>query len=186
MSSRILIFDNDGTLVPSHLVANPAIQEAFARFSEERRLGLPAPSDARIRELTGQPGDAFYRALLPERLQHLAAELRNFCLDREVAEMRRAATFYPGIEEMLHACRARGDRLVLASHGGERYIGAVAERLRYADLFDRVYHHGFEGMQEKTEMARRARSELGPGRPAVIAGDRRADLLAARAARTRF
>ncbi|MBD3162461.1 MAG: hypothetical protein GF346_08900, partial [Candidatus Eisenbacteria bacterium] len=88
---RIVVFDNDGTLVPSHEVANPAIQRGFRRFAESRGLDLAPPTDARIRELTGQPGSVFYRALLPEPLQPLAGELRSICLDEEVVAMRASA-----------------------------------------------------------------------------------------------
>jgi phosphoglycolate phosphatase len=176
---RIIIFDNDGTLVPSHEVANPAIQTAFALFCKEKGIETPVPTDERIRELTGQPGDVFYRALLPREHQGWAAELRSYCLDHEVEGMLRHARFYDGLGEMLATLHARGVRLVLASHGGERYIGAIAERLRYETLFDRIYHHGREGLVTKGAMARQAMSELGNG-SGLLVGDRRADLDAAR------
>jgi phosphoglycolate phosphatase len=184
-TNRILIFDNDGTLVPSHEVANPAIQRAFARYVAEHGIDAPVPSDQRIRDLTGQPGDEFYRRLLPEKDQNRAADLRSHCLDEEVAEVLARARFYPGLGGMLEALRARGDRLVLASHGGRRYINAMSERLDYARLFDLIFHHGLDGMTSKTEMARRALAELGPA-PVVFVGDRAADLEAARAIGARF
>lgn len=176
--ASIAIFDNDGTLVPSHEVANPAIQEAFAQFRAERSLDAPVPSDARLRELTGQPGELFYRGLLPEPWRHLSEELRSLCLDHEVVGMRERARFYPGIETMLIKLRESGVKLAVATHGGKRYIEAVADRLRYADLFDRVFYHHFDGMTSKGEMARRALRELGPGGGLFI-GDRRADREAA-------
>ena len=182
---RIVIFDNDGTLVPSHEVANPAIQRAFARCVASHGIDAPVPTDQRIRELTGLPGDEFYRQLLPEHEQHRAPDLRSHCLDEEVTEVLARARFYPGLEAMLEVLRAGGDRLVLASHGGERYVGAVALRLNYDRLFDRVYHHGFGGMFSKNEMAQRAIVELGPG-PVTVVGDRAADLEAARAVSARF
>ena len=178
-SPSIIIFDNDGTLVPSHEVANPAIQTAFAIFCAERGIDASVPSDARIRELTGQPGDVFYRALLPETHQSLAPELRSFCLDHEVEGMLHHARFYEGIGEMLRELRARHVRLALASHGGERYIGAVAQRLEYEAIFDRIYFHGRDGAVTKGEMARRAAREL-EGSAGLFVGDRRADLEAAR------
>jgi phosphoglycolate phosphatase-like HAD superfamily hydrolase len=175
----IIIFDNDGTLVPSHEVANPAIQAAFADFCEKRRIDASVPTDERIRELTGQPGEVFYRALLPAEHQSLASELRSFCLDREVVEMLRRARFYDGIVEMLRELQSRGVLLALASHGGERYIGAVAQRLGYGAIFDRIYFHGRDGLLTKGAMARRAMGELGAS-TGLFVGDRRADLEAAR------
>ncbi len=181
----IILFDNDGTLVPSHEVANPAIQAAFTIFCAERGIDAPVPTDERIRELTGQPGEVFYRALLPDGHQDLSADLRAFCLDREVKEMLHHARFYDGLGEMLALLRARRVRLVLASHGGERYIGAVAQRLGYDALFDRIYYHGRDGLFTKGGMANKALSELG-GPPALFVGDRRADLEAAREAGISF
>lgn len=176
--SQILIFDNDGTLVPSHEVANPAIQEGFAFFCESRGIDAPVPSDRRIRELTGSAGEAFFRALLPEEWKHLYADLRAVCLDYETAAMLAEGHFYPGIEEMLVSLRMLGKRLAIATHAGDRYIGAVGKRLGYDTLFDRVFYHGCNGMSSKAEMARRAIEELGSG-GAVFVGDRRADAVAA-------
>jgi phosphoglycolate phosphatase-like HAD superfamily hydrolase len=184
-SSRLVIFDNDGTLVPSHLVANNAIQEGFVRFCERQGIVAPMPTDARLRDLTGLPGEEFYRALLPEEARGLAAELREFCLDHEVKAMLGQAEFYPGIRTLLQSLRARGAKLAVATNGGERYVGAVARRLGYQGLFDRVYFHGLDGLASKGEMALRALADLGPG-PAVFVGDRRADFDAAREAGAAF
>lgn len=174
----IVVFDNDGTLVPSHLVANPAIQEGFTLFCRRHAILAEAPTDRRIRDLTGLPGEAFYRELLPDAARHHAAALREFCLDHEVAAMLKRAEFYPGIRALLVALRARGVRLAVATNGGARYVGAVGRRLGYDVLFDRVYHHEIEGIGHKGEMARRALRELGPG-AGVFVGDRRADREAA-------
>lgn len=184
-SPSIIVFDNDGTLVPSHEVANPAIQGAFAVFCAARGIEAPVPTDERIRELTGQPGDLFYRALLPAQYEDLAPALRSSCLDHEVEAMLQRARFYDGLGEALGALRSRGVRLVLATHGGQRYIGAVARRLGYEALFDRIYFHGRDGITSKGAMARRAQAELGQT-AGLFVGDRRADLEAAREAGMNF
>jgi phosphoglycolate phosphatase len=176
--SPIVVFDNDGTLIPSHKVANPAIQEGFASFCESNGIDAPVPTDGRICELTGSAGEAFFKALLPDEWKHLYAELRATCLDYETAAMLADGHFYPGIEEMLVSLREGGKRLAIATHAGERYIGAVGKRLGYDTLLDRVYYHGCDGMSSKAEMVRRAIEELGPG-DAVFVGDRRADVDAA-------
>lgn len=180
-SPLIIIFDNDGTLVPSHEVANPAIQRAFARYCGKHGLDLPVPSDAHIRDLTGLPGEEFYRALLPDAHREHAASLRAACLDEEVDAVLREARFYPGLDKMLRDLKVKGTKLVLASHGGARYIGAMAQRLGYAMIFERIFHHGLDGLASKGEMAARAFRELGPA-DGLFVGDRRADRDAAREA----
>jgi len=178
--TRILIFDNDGTLMPSNEVANPAIQRAFARFIQAHGIDVEVPSDERICDLTGQPGDAFYRALLPDAWKHLASELRSRSLDEEVIAVAAGARFFPGLREMLVTLKARGERLAVATNGGARYIGSVVARLGYAEIFDRVYYHGLDGITTKAEMAARAIRELGPA-PALMIGDRGSDRDAAAA-----
>ena len=92
-----------------------------------------------------------------------------------------AARFYPGLESMLLTLKSRGIRLAVATHGGERYVGAVAKRLDYPSIFDRVFYHAFQGMTSKAEMARRAMTDLSESN-ALFVGDRRADRDAAREA----
>ncbi len=175
----LVIFDNDGTLVPSHEVANPAIQRAFARYCAAHGIDAGAPTDERIRELTGLPGKEFYAALLPDAHQAHAESLRANCLDEEVEAVLLEARFYPGLDRMLRDLKRAGARLALASHGGERYIAAMARRLGYPEIFDRVFHHGMDGLTSKAAMAARALADLGPSR-GLFVGDRRADRDAAR------
>ena len=76
---RVIIFDNDGTLVPSHEVANPAIQEAFGRFCAINGIPADVPSDERIRGLTGQPGEVFFIKLQASRRAGHQAERGKCC-----------------------------------------------------------------------------------------------------------
>ncbi len=174
----VVIFDNDGTLIPSHITANPAIRAGFAEFCRRHGIEAEVPSDERIRDLTGQPGEVFYRSLLPQSHIEWAPELRQFCLDREVIAMRERASFYPGLEEMLSRLRAGGIQLAVATHGGRSYIEAVGERLDYPRRFDRVFYHGKDGLRTKSKMIIRAIDELGT-RDGIFVGDRRADAEAA-------
>ena len=66
------------------------------------------------------------------------------------------------------------------TNAGDRYIGAVAERVGYAALLDGLYHHGKDGRASKAEMLRAAHRDLG-GAGVVMVGDRHSDLEGARA-----
>jgi HAD superfamily hydrolase (TIGR01549 family) len=175
----LVCFDNDGTLFASHEVANPAIQRRFVIFCREHGVDLPAPSDEEICRLTGQPGPEFYHAILPEPLRHLSARFREACLEEEAAEVLRRGRLYPGIRELLADLRAAGRLLVLVTNGGERYIGAVRERVGLDRLLDGVYHHGMRGWSRKAAMIRAAMEDL-EAPDAVMVGDRASDLEAAR------
>jgi phosphoglycolate phosphatase len=184
-TASLVCFDNDGTLFASHEVANPAIQRCHVRFCREHGLELPPPSDAEICRLTGKPGPEFFREILPAALQDESARFRELCLDEEVREVRSRGRLYEGIEPMLVALRASGRRVVLVTNAGERYLGAVYERVGYDRLLDGVYHFGKNGHTSKGEMIRSAMRDQGR-HDAVMVGDRSSDLQGARAAGVAF
>jgi phosphoglycolate phosphatase len=184
-SASLVCFDNDGTLFASHEVANPAIQRCFVAFCRERGLDLPPPTDEEICRLTGKPGPEFYHQVLPASLQNEAARFRELCLEEEVVEVLERGRLYDGIEPVLAALRAAGRRVVLVTNAGERYLGAVYQRVGYDRLLDGVYHFGKDGHTTKGEMIRSAMRDH-DRRDAVMVGDRESDLRGAREAGVPF
>jgi len=185
IDADLICFDNDGTLFLSHEVANPAVREAFIDYTRRHGLELPAPTDEEICRLTGLPGLEFFARLLPEQLKSQAAEFRLECVELEARDVLARGRLYPGAEELLIRLRAQGRRLALVTNGGDRYIGAVAERVEYARLLDRIYHHGKDGLTTKQAMIEAARRDLG-GERVVMVGDRSSDLEGARGAGAYF
>lgn len=183
-SARLICLDNDGTVFRSEEVANPAIQREFVRFTKAHGLDLPAPDDAEILALTGCPGPVFYREILPPSLRDRSEEFRANCIGQEVLEVRMRGRFFEGAEDLLRDLRGAGKKLALVTNGGARYIGAVAERLRYADRFDGIYHYGKNGLTNKADMIRAAIRDLQG--PAVMIGDRASDRDAAAETETPF
>lgn len=177
--ATLVCLDNDGTIFRSEEVANPAIQREFVRFAARHGLDLPPPDDAAILALTGFPGPVFYREILPPELRHLSEEFRALCIEQEVVEVRQSGRFFDGVEDLLRDLRAAGKKIALVTNGGASYIGAVAERLRYADRFDGIYYFGKNGLASKAEMIRTAIRDLGG--EAVMVGDRSSDREAAAA-----
>jgi phosphoglycolate phosphatase len=180
----LICFDNDGTLFRSEEVANPAIQREFVRFTARHGLELPPPDDAAILALTGSPGPVFYREILPAPLRHLSEEFRAICIEEEVREVHEHGRFFDGAEEVLRDLRQAGKKIALVTNGGARYIGAVAERLRYDERLDGIYHFGKDGLTTKAAMIQAAVRDLRG--PAVMVGDRASDREAASETRTPF
>jgi phosphoglycolate phosphatase len=178
-AASLVCFDNDGTLFASHEVANPAIQRCFVSFCRERGLDLPPPTDQEICRLTGKPGPEFYREVLPAPLQGESARFRELCLEEEVREVLKRGRLFDGIEPMLVALRTAGRRVVLVTNAGERYLGAVHQRVGYDRLLDGIYHFGKDGLTTKGAMIRSAMRDHGR-RDAVMVGDRDSDLRGAR------
>jgi phosphoglycolate phosphatase-like HAD superfamily hydrolase len=175
--ATLVCLDNDGTIFRSEEVANPAIQREFVRFVALHGLQLPPPDDAAILALTGTPGPVFYREILPPELRHLSEEFRALCIAQEVREVRQYGRFFEGVEELLRDLRAADRKIALVTNGGASYIGAVAERLGYADRFDGIYYFGKNGLASKADMIRAAIRDLGG--EAVMVGDRASDREAA-------
>jgi phosphoglycolate phosphatase-like HAD superfamily hydrolase len=184
-AASLVCFDNDGTLFASHEVANPAIQRCFVSYCREHGMDLPPPTDEDICRLTGKPGPEFYYEVLPEPLRGESARFRELCLEEEVREVLARGRLFDGIEPMLVALRAAGRRVVLVTNAGERYLGAVHQRVGYDRLLDGVYHFGKDGHTTKGEMIRSAMRDH--ERPdAVMVGDRDSDLRGARDAGVPF
>ena len=181
----LVCFDSDGTLFMSHEVANGAIQQAYVEYCRRHGLELPAPSDEEICRLTGLPGLEFFSRLLPPPLKANAAEFRSECVELEAAAVLARGRLFPGARDLLLRLRAEGRKLALVTNGGEQYTGAVAERVAYAALLDRIYHHGKDGHMSKDAMIRAARRDLGAEK-VVMVGDRRSDLEGARGAGALF
>ena len=184
-AASLVCFDNDGTLFASHEVANAAIQSCFVSFCLERSLDLPPPTDEEICRLTGKPGPEFYHQVLPAPLQNESVRFRELCLEEEVREVLERGRLFDGIEPILVALRAAGRRVVLVTYAGERYIGAVHQRVGYDRLLDGVYHFGKDGHTTKASMIRSAMRDH-DRRDAVMVGDRDSDLQGARAAGVPF
>jgi phosphoglycolate phosphatase len=178
----IIFFDNDGTVFNSATGVLVAVQEGFREFSEKHGLDLPPPSIARIKELTGTPNTVFFPAVLPAELIHLAPELRDICLQHETRAIREHGALYEGAVDVLRELRMRGERLVLITHAGKEYLAATAERFGYRELFDRLYHVGMEGLEDKSQMIAHALAALSlDNAPRAVVGDKRADVDAGRA-----
>jgi len=166
----LLIFDLDGTLFRGDRGTVRAVWETCDRF------GLPRPGAEEINGYFGRPVHEFhdwFRAMAPGRdMTAFLEEMdrREFELVAETGEL------YPGVREMLERFREEF-RLAICSNGSKIYIDTVLKSRGIDGLFDLVRHRKSPG-ENKTEMAREILAEI-PERPAILAGDRRDDLLAA-------
>jgi phosphoglycolate phosphatase len=173
----IIFFDNDGTIFDSSTGVLEAVQDGFREFCSAHSLDLPVPTAARIMELTGQPNTVFFPSVLPLELREMAPELRERCLRLETKAIREHGRIYDGAREMLAELRARGKKLVLATHAGEEYLRATVETFGYEKMFDALYHVEMHGLGCKTEMIGHALGEFGMWySPLAMVGDKKADV----------
>jgi len=173
----LLIFDLDGTLFRGDEGTVRAVWETCDRYE------LPRPAAEEINGYFGRPVHEFhdwFRSMAPGReMDRFLEELdrREFELVAETGEL------YPGVREMLERFR-RDFRLAICSNGSKIYIDTVLASRGIDRLFDRVRHRR-RPEESKPSMAREILEGM-PERPAILVGDRRDDLLAARENRIPF
>ncbi len=174
---NLVIFDTDGTIIPSL----PAVYEAIRRTFT--RLGWPvnfSPED--INKFFGLPtessGGGLYEFIRPEGSHLKWPEVREKVAEEYVDTFREEAETYPRVKETLATLRERDYRLVLYSNASTRYFDIVISALRIREYFDYT-----ECIQEnnvtKPELVRKIKGKFG-GLTAAVVGDRCHDIEAAR------
>ncbi len=174
----LIIFDTDGTIIPSLPVVYEAIKRAFSRldwpvdFSAEdinRFFGMPSGS---------ANGSGLYDFITPTHSHLSTEEVRDRVRDEEHDTFTEMSDTYPEVRETLTALRKRGYKLVLYSNAATRYFDIVISTLNIRDCFDYT-----ECVQEndttKPELIRKIREKFG-GLTAAVVGDRHHDIEAAR------
>ncbi len=175
---NLIIFDTDGTIIPSLEIVYEAIERAFAK------LGWPVNfSGEDINQFLGQPaasapGSGLYQFITPPGSHLTPAEVREKVREEYKDTFQEMAETFPGVRETLETLRKRGYRLVLYSNASIMYFDIVTSALNIRDCFDYA-----ECVQEnnltKPELVWKIREKFG-GPTTAIVGDRFHDIEAAR------
>ncbi len=123
---KLLIFDWDGTLADSAAQIVRAMQSAIAD------LGLPARSDASIRELIGLGLDEGLRRLYPELELGALRSLLDGYRAKWLAEGGGEAPLFAGALAAVHALHREGFRIAIAT--GKSRRGLARSLRHHADL----------------------------------------------------
>ena len=135
---RAIVFDLDGTLVDSLPDIIGAFRDAFADH------GLPAPSEAEVRDQVGLPLDSMYAAFAPaERVAALSASYRRLYPQRFTRHSRPV----PGVPEALATLRSRGFRLAVATTKRSDMAARLVAAMGLTDALDVV--QGTDGFPHK-------------------------------------
>lgn len=134
---RLVMFDLDGTLVDSAADIAVALNRALAD------LGLPSVGEAQVRLWVGRGASRLVHCAL----EHLppVAEAREGLHERLLArfmaryqeDVCTLSTVYPGVRELLAACRAQGIRLACVTnkpYAPARELLAALDLLAFFDL----------------------------------------------------
>ncbi len=136
-STRLVIFDCDGTLVDSQHGIVAAMTDAFAAES------LPCPPRERVIEVVGLSLDIAVARLVPEgsdfeRVDRMAQAYKAaFAIRRRRSDY--AEPLYEGVRETLQRLAGRGDVMLgIATGKSRRGVDAVLEREGLAGLFHTI------------------------------------------------
>jgi phosphoglycolate phosphatase len=179
--ARVVAFDNDGTLYPSGEQIGRAVLTAHREYVAAHGIAMPTPPMEWVQQLIGMDAKDFYGAMLPGQPPEVVHDFEEFCLDLECATVQRFPHLYEGADALLKALHADGRMLVLVTNGPPRYVQNVWDATGLGRYMQAMYPYSPPDFATKGERLARAIVEWGGG-PAVMIGDRRSDVEAAREA----
>lgn len=170
---NLIIFDMDGTILPSIKPVYEAIKRAFAKLGWAVRF-----SEEDIKKFFGISSGELYQFIIPAESHLPWQEVREKVREEYAASFRELAGVFPGVMETLDILRKRGYRLALYSNSSTMYFDIVISALGIRDRFDYVECIG-ENDLTKTELVQKIKEKLGSSTAAIV-GDRIHDIEAAR------
>jgi phosphoglycolate phosphatase len=173
---ELIIFDMDGTILPSLLPFYESIKRAFAK------LGWPVTfSPGEINRFfgvsTASVKGSVYEFITPPGSPLSAEEIRERVRAENNDSFREMAQTYPGVKETLKILRQRGYKLAQYTNASISYLNVIMSSLEIRDYYDYI-----ECIEEnhltKTELAKKIKAHF--GMDTAIVGDRIHDIEAAR------
>jgi phosphoglycolate phosphatase len=174
---NLIIFDMDGTIVPSLPAVYESIKRAF------KKLGWPVNFSAQeINQFfgvtTASTTGSLYEFITPRNSHLTIPEVRERVRAEYEGAFRDMAQPYPDVKETLATLRERGYKLAQYTNATTMYLNIVMSSLGIGEYFDYI-----ECIQDnnltKSELVRKIRDKFG-GLTTAIVGDRIHDIEAAR------
>ncbi len=174
---NLIIFDMDGTIVPSLPAVYESIKRAFAKLGWEVTFSAEEINQFFGLTTTSTKG-GLYEFITPSDSHLTIPEVREKVRQEYAEAFREMAQPYPGVKETLKTLRKRGYQLAQYTNASSMYLDVIMSIL---DL--RKYYDYIECVQEnnltKSELVRKIRERFG-GLTAAVVGDRWHDIEAAR------
>lgn len=171
-----VLLDLDGTLTEPYEGISRSVVHALAQF------GVPAPDEATLRSYIGPPMIESFRAVFggdEAKAEAALGHYRHRFGERGLFEN----AVFDGIPEAISDLRREGVRIVLATSKPRFYAVQILEHFGLMPLFDAAHGSELDGRNNhKTDLIAHIidAERVDPAR-AVMVGDRRHDVIGARA-----
>ncbi|OGO06357.1 MAG: hypothetical protein A2Y92_00465 [Chloroflexi bacterium RBG_13_57_8] len=174
---NLIIFDMDGTIVPSLPAVYESIKRAF------KKLGWPVSfSPEEINRFfgvtTASTAGGLYEFITPPDSQLTIPEVREKVRVEYEGAFRDIAQTYPSVKETLQTLRQRGYKLAQYTNASTMYLNIVMSTLVMREYYDYVECIQDNGLT-KPGLIKKIREQFG-GMAAAVVGDRVHDIEAAR------
>jgi phosphoglycolate phosphatase-like HAD superfamily hydrolase/uridine kinase len=174
---NLIIFDMDGTIIPSLPIVYESIKRAF------NKLGWPVKfSPEEINRFFGittvSAKGSLYEFITPPDSKLSIDEVREIVRKEYEGTFRDMAQTYPGVKETLSTLRKRGYKLAQYTNASAMYLDIVISSLNIREYFDYIECIQHNNLT-KSELVRKISEKFG-GLTVAVVGDRSHDIEAAR------
>jgi phosphoglycolate phosphatase len=174
---NLIIFDMDGTIVPSLPAVYESIKRAFAKLGWAVTFSAEEINQFFGLTMTSTKG-GLYEFITPADSHLTIPEVREKVRQEYAETFSGMAQPYPGVKETLKTLRKRGYKLAQYTNASSMYLNVVMSTLDMREYYDYI-----ECVQEnnltKSELVKKIRERFG-GLTAAVVGDRFHDIEAAR------
>ena len=174
---NLIIFDMDGTIVPSL----PAVYESIKRAFNKLRWAVnfdPEEINQFFGVTTASTKGSMYEFITPSDSPLTLEEVREKVRQEYEAAFREMGQTYPEVKATLETLRKRGYKLAQYTNASMMYLNVIMSTLETGSYFDYIECVQENGLN-KIELVKKIRERFG-GMTAAIVGDRCHDVEAAR------
>jgi phosphoglycolate phosphatase len=182
----LVILDLDGTLYSSTATTLGAVERAVRDLNARHGLGIERPSGELVLSGVGLTRKDFAKRVFPSLEGRLNDEMDKLIWHWERALIREGrGSLFPGADEALEELSSQGYALAIATNAGRSYMDEILDGFELRRYFRDARCAGAEKTADKSELILGILDSLGTqAARAVMVGDRRSDIDAAKRAGT--
>lgn len=175
------IFDLDGTLFQTDLVAVPAFHRTHRRLQEQGLYQGNPPTDEQVKSVFGMTPDGVWERLMPGASDEAKKIADDWWLQDELDCLAEGmGELYPGVDRGLEVIHRQGFRLFVASNGRDPYVRGVLRAFGISSWFTGIYSAGEREVFDKNRLVALLMKEHQVNSGWMV-GDRSSDVQAGKA-----